>query len=689
MLKFFSQLLAGACIAGILALPAFAEEGMWTFDNLPLKEMKQKYNFEPSQAWIDNVRLSSVRFNDGGSGSFITSTGLVITNHHVAVGQLQKMSSESKDYVKDGFYASSKEREVKCKDLELNVLVGMENVTDRVSASFKGLSGEEAIKARKAAIAAIEKENLDKTGLLSQVVTLYSGGEYWLYTYKKYQDVRLVMAPEKQAAFFGGSSDNFTYPRYDLDYAIFRVYENGKPVNNANFMRLNPDGPKNGDLVFISGHPGTTLRDLTYSQILFNRDVSYPVRLGAIEAALKDLYKYSARGEEEKRRAETNIFYLENSKKALGGEYEGLKNPNFTSNLKDKEELFRNAIAKKPDILKELGSSYEDVDKAVKLLRTQYDKLAYRPISGNKLPKLALSIVFYVTETAKPDGERIKGYHDSQLDTWRYINFSPAPIYDDLEEVMLLTDLNLALEKLGKNDEAVKIILDGKTPEVRAKELIAGSKLKSVEYRKELVKGGYEAVKKSDDPLIQMAVKLAPIVHRQIKWQEKEVESLLVPASEKIAAAKFSVYGKSIYPDATFTLRLSYGTVKGYEMNGTVAPPVTTFYGLFDRYFGFGGKGDWALPSSVAKNRDKIDLSVPVNFVSDNDITGGNSGSPVVNRNGEVVGVVFDGNIESLPGRFIYDGEANRAVSVHSSAIIESMRNIYEADELVKEILGR
>lgn len=689
MLKFFAQLMIGAFMLGLSAAPAFSAEGMWTFDNLPVKEIKKKYGFEPSRAWIDNVRLSSVRFNDGGSGSFITPTGLVITNHHVAVGQLQKMSSEKKDYVKDGFYAASKDKEVPCKDLELNVLVGMENVTDRVMSSFKGLSGDEAVKARKAEIAAIEKAALEKTGLLSQVVSLYSGGEYWLYSYKKYQDVRLVMAPEKQAAFFGGSSDNFTYPRYDLDYAVFRVYEDGKPLSNANYMRMNPDGAGNGELVFISGHPGTTLRDLTYSQVLFNRDVAYPVRLKAIDDTLEALYEYSKIGPEQKRRAATNIFYLENSKKALGSEYEGLKKKEFTDILKDKESAFRKRIGADASVKASVGSSFEDIEKAMALYAGKYEKIAYTGMVGNRLPKIALNLVFYAQEIKKPDKERLKGYHDSQLETWRYVNFSPAPIYDDLEKVYLRNDFKEGLEKLGADDPAVKAVLDGKGIDERVDELIDGTKLKSVEYRKKLVEGGIEALEKSDDPLVKMALLLAPIVRSQIKWREKNIESVLVPSSEKIAAAKFGIYGKSVYPDATFTLRLTYGEVKGYEMNGTMAPPVTTFYGLFDRFEGFEGRGDWFLPESIMKNRDKIKLSVPVNFVSDNDITGGNSGSPVINSKGEVVGVVFDGNIESLPGRFIYDGRANRAVSVHAGGIIESMRSVYGADGLVREILGK
>ena len=383
------------------------------------------------------------------------------------------------------------------------------------------------------------------------------------------------------------------------------------------------------------------------------------------------------------------IFYLENSQKALGSEYIGLKNSEFTSALEQKERVLKDKIAQDPELVKSVGSAFKDKEKAMKLYAKNYDKLVYRYIAGNTLPKLALSMAFYATETLKPDKDRIKGYHDSQLEEWKYINFSPAPIYNDLEEVMLQSDLELALEKLGADDEAVKEVLEGKTPAERAKELISGTKLQSVEVRKQLIEGGIEAMKKSDDPLIKMALKLAPILHKEIKWQEKEIEPMVIPASEKIADAKFKIYGKTIYPDATFTLRMSYGTVKGYEMNGTMAPPFTTFYGLYDRYHGFEGEGDWAITEKVLNARNKVDLSTPINFVSDNDITGGNSGSPIVNKKGEVVGLAFDGNIESLPGRFIYDGKANRTVSVHSAGIIESIKNIYGAEKLAKEILGK
>ncbi len=692
MNKYVKFIAAAAVLLSASTSALKAEEGMWTFDNIPLKELKTKYNFSPDKSWLDNVRLSSVRFNDGGSGSFISEKGLVLTNHHVAVGQLQKMSSKGKNYVKDGFYAINQPEEVKCSDLELNILLDLKDVTSEVKKSFASLKGEEAIKARKAAIAKIEKENLDKTGMRSDVVSLYQGGEYWLYTYKKYRDVRLVFAPEKQIAFFGGSTDNFTYPRYDLDFAIFRVYENDKPVTCKNYMKINPEGAKPGELVFVSGHPGTTKREITYTQYLFNRDYIYPTNLENLSNSLKILYDYSKRGDEETRIAATTIFGLENAQKAYGGEYTGLKNPEFTAQFEKKEKDLREKINANPQIKKEVGTSFEDIEKALKLYKERFNEAIYGTINtgrrGAALPSIARSVVTYALEITKPDSERLEGYHDSQLDTWKYITLSPAPIYKDLEEVQLAGTFNNALKKLGKDHKIVKIMLDGKTPQTRAKELISGTKLNDVEYRKSLINGGLDAVKKSDDPLIKLALQLDPDAREFHKWMESKIEPLITPATEKIAAAKFKIYGKDVYPDATFTLRLAYGTVKGYEMNGTMAPPFTTFYGLYDRYYSFQKQNEWFLPESYIQHKDHINLSTPLNFVSDNDITGGNSGSPVISTKGEVVGLIFDGNIESLPGRFIFDDKSNRAVSVHTAGIIESLRKVYKTDKLIKELLG-
>ncbi|RKY86525.1 S46 family peptidase [candidate division KSB1 bacterium] len=687
------QLLVGVILlfsSSLFVVAGLADEGMWTFDNPPVKQLKERYGFTPTQEWLDHVRLASVRFMDGGSGSFVSPNGLVLTNHHVAMGQLQKISTAEKDYVATGFYAATPAEELKCPDLEVNVLISMEDVTQRVQSAVKeGMSEAEALKARRAEIAKIEKESLDKTGLRSNVISLYHGGEYWLYRYKKYTDVRLVMAPERQAAYFGGDSDNFTYPRYDLDMAFFRVYENGKPIKSEHYLKWNSKGAGENELVFVSGNPGSSDRLFTYAQLEFQRDVRYPMILKYIKKRLEILYEYRERGPEQERRALFHIFGLENAKKALTGELRGLLDKNLMAKRKKDEEEFRKLIANNPEWQKLYGDAWDVIAKTIKKSAEKTKEQFYRHLRGSRMASFAATIVRYVAEVQKPDAERLPGYHDSQLNELRFYLFSPAPIYKDLEEATLAGTLQMSLEELGPDDEFIKIVLNGRSPEEVAKDLINGSKLDDVEFRKSLIEGGEKAVKKCKDPLIVLARKLDPMWRKSEKWFRENVESVLTQASEKIAKARFVVYGKSVYPDATFTLRLAYGAVKGYPMNGTKAPYKTTLYGLYDRALSFDQKGEYVLPQRFWDRQHTLNLATPVNFVSTCDIIGGNSGSPVINKNAELVGVIFDGNIESLSGRFIYDEEKNRAVAVHSAYIIEALRKLYDAGKLADEIEGK
>jgi len=666
------------------------DEGMWTFDNPPTKQLQQKYNFTPTQEWLDHVRLSSVRFMDGGSGSFVSPDGLVMTNHHVAVGQLQKISSQKTNYVQTGFYASTYDDELKSSDLEVNILYSMENVTDQVLSSVKkGMNDEESLKARDAKIAEIEKKSLDKTGLRSNVVSLYHGGEYWLYRYKKYTDVRLVFAPERQAAFYGGDSDNFTYPRYDLDVAFFRVYEDGKPIKSPAYFKWNSEGAKENELVFVSGNPGSTDRLFTYAQLEYQRDYRYPMVLKYIKSWIKSLREYAARGPEQQRRALIRIFGLSNGEKAMTGEYNGLLDEKLMAHRKAAEDEFRAKINADPELKKKYGDAWDIIANLVEKQKENSKQRMFQRISGSSLASKAVTIVQYVAEIKKPDAERLDGFHDAQLPSLKFRIFSPAPIYSDFEISNLTWWLNLSLEELGPDDPFIKIVLDGKTPSEAAKVLVEGSKLADVKLRKKLIEGGVKAVEKCKDPMIVLARKIDPILRKNHKWYKDNLESAMTPAAEKIAQARFAVYGKSTYPDATFTLRLAYGTVKGYPMNGTKAPYKTTLYGLYDRSLSFDQQGDFALPQKFWDNKDKLDLSTPVNFVSTCDIIGGNSGSPVINSKAEVVGLIFDGNIESLPGRFVYDETKNRAVSVHTAYIIEALRNLYDAGKLANEIEGK
>ena len=682
----------------VLAGPLTADEGMWTLDNMPLKQLKEKYGFEPTPAWLEHIRLASVRVGDGGSGSFVSPNGLVLTNHHVALGQLQKVSTPQKNYVQDGFYAATAADELPCPDLELNVLISMENVTTKVLAAAKpGMDPIKALEAKKAAIASIERQSLKKTGLRSDVVTLYQGGEYWLYRYKKYTEVKLVFAPEQQAAFYGGDHDNFTFPRHDLDMALFRAYEKGKPAQVSHYLKWSAKGAADGELVFVSGHPGSTNRLMTLAQLQMQKEFSYPLRLKMRKRMLAVAKKYAAQGTEQARQAAGMIFGIENSIKAISGEYDGLKTPGFMEKIATSEAEFRKLVEANPKWKSEYAAAWEQIAGSIEKEKPRLKEFVYRLTPGRRLGNIALGmrlgnialqIVQYVAEVKNPDGKRLDGFHDSQLESLRFRLFSPAPIYPGLEEVLIVDGLKQQLKELGPQDPFVKAILGDKTPEEAAKALLAGTKLADPAERRKLVEGGEATVAQSTDAFIVLARKLDPIVREMRKWQEDNVESIAKPAGEKIGQARFAVYGKNAYPDATFTLRLSYGTVKGYPMNGTIAPSKTTFYGLYDRSASFDNKFPFNLPKRVADAKDRIDLSTPLDFVCTGDIIGGNSGSPVVNRAGELVGLVFDGNIESFVGRFFYDETANRTVSVHSAAIIEALNKIYGAEKLAKELLG-
>jgi hypothetical protein len=689
MRKRFYLLLIVLALA--LAGTVAAEEGMWTFDNPPLKQLKDKYNFTPTQEWLDHIRLSSVRFNDGGSGSFVSPNGLVITNHHVAFGQLQKVSTPQKDYVKDGFYARTQAEELKAPDLELNVLVSMENVTMRVQGAVKpGMTNKQGLDARKAEEAKIQKESLDKTGLRSDVVSFYQGGEYWLYRYKKYTDVRIVFAPEQQTAFFGGDPDNFTYPRYDIDFAVLRVYENGRPVQSNNYLKWNSKGVDEGDLVFVSGHPGSTERGLTIAQLETDRDVLYPVRLGRYKREIQALRAYAARGQEQARQSAEEIFGLENTVKALTGEYNGLMDKALFDKKRKEESDLRAKVDANPQWRRDFGDAWDRIALATKKQTDLFKPQQFRSIStASSLASMARQIVVYATEIKKPDAERLNGYHDSQLDELKFYLLSPAPIYPEYEEALLTFSLQDSLDQLGPNDPFIKTVLNGRTPAQVASEVIRGTKLADPAARKMLLEGGDAAVNASTDPLIVLARKVDPFFREIRKQYEDTVESVITPASERIAKARFAIYGKAVYPDATFTLRLAYGTVKGYPMNGTKAPPKTTFFGLYDRSASFDDKAPFNLMPKFVERRNRIDLSTPLDFVATADIIGGNSGSPVINKNGEFVGIIFDGNIESLTGNFVYIEDSNRAVAVESPAIIEVLRKVYDADSVANELEGK
>ena len=674
-------------LGAAIAVPA--EEGMWTFDNLPVKQLEAKYGFKATEEWLDHVRLSSVRLNDGGSGSFVSPDGLLLTNHHVARAQLQKNSTAEHDYIRDGFYAATEDQELKSPDLEINVLVGMKDVTERVQNSTKAITDQaQALKARDAEIAAIEEESKKATGLRSDVVSLYNGSEYWLYQYKAYTDVRLVFAPEQQAAFFGGDPDNFTYPRYDIDMALYRVYENGKPIHTENYLKWNSKGAAPGDLIFVSGNPGSTERQDTMAQLLVERDTVEPAVIAYLQARISAAQNFAKQGPDQAREVGSTTFFLQNSLKAYQGRYEALLDKSVIAKKQADEDDLRAKVDANPEWKAEYGDAWDTIAGVEEKVKPEIKRQLFRR-SGSQLFALAIEIVQYVAEVKKPDGERLPQYHEAGLESLRYQLLSPAPIYSDVEKMFMKSSLNLAVENLGSSDEFVQAMTQGGGVDKTVDALVDGTKLADPKVRQALLEGGEAAVAASTDPMIVAARRFDPIWRANYKHIRDSEESVLVPAEEKLGKARFAVYGKNAYPDATFTLRLSYGTVDGYPYNGTIAPPFTTYYGLFDRSASFSNKEPFNLTGKEAAALGKLDLATPLDFVCTADIIGGNSGSPVIDRNGDIVGLIFDGNIESLAGDFVYDGTKNRAVAVHTAGMIEALRKIYDAGALADELEGK
>jgi hypothetical protein len=677
-------ILGGLVIAG--APVALADEGMWTFDNFPKKTVSEKYGFDVTDKWLEQVRLSAVRLAGGCSGSFVSADGLVMTNNHCVSDCTEEHSTAKKNYATSGFYASSRDDEAKCSDFEVNQLIAIEDVTAKVEAAGKGLSDQERNKAQKEEMSRIEKACAGADQFRCDVVSLYHGGLYHLYKYRPYRDVRLVFAPENQVAFFGGDPDNFMFPRYDLDSAFLRVYENGKPARTENHLSWNPLGPKEGDLVFVPGNPGGTDRLLTLSQLEYQREVSYPRRLLRASELRGLLTQFAKIGPEQKRISADRLMGIENSIKANRGEYEAILDKDLFEMKERAEEKLRAEIAKDPARKEKYGAAWDEIARVQgikKQLSWPYTMIEASSGFGSEQYQIARILVRAAEELPKPSEKRLREYRDSALPSLKQRLFSPSPIYPEMEQLSLEFSLTKLREALGPDDPFVKKILGKESPENLARSLLAGTKLADVEVRKKLWEGGASAVEKSGDPMIKLARLVDPDARAVRKRYEDEVEAIEKKNSELIARAIFEVQGTNAYPDATFTPRLTYGTVKGWEENGRKVEPFTTFGGLYDRTT---GKAPFDLPERWIDVRKKVNLDTPLNFSNDCDIIGGNSGSPVVGRNGTIVGLVFDGNIHSLGGNYWFDPSLNRAVAVHSAAILEALRNVYDADRLVKEL---
>jgi hypothetical protein len=703
--KFLVPLLALVLAALAFSIVPRADEGFWPYNNIPRAEIKKKYGFQVTDAWLNHLQLATVRFG-GGTGSIVSPDGLVLTNHHIGLSTLQRLSTKEKDYVKDGFWASSYAEEQKVPGMSLRTLQSIEDVTARVNAAVQpGMTNQAAQEARQAVITQITEESTKATGLESQVVSLYRGAVYNLYRYKVYNDVRLVCGVEYQTGFYGGDPDNFTYPRYNLDVSMFRLYENDKPAQTPNYLHFSPNGSKEGELVFTTGHPGSTQRLYTVAHLKYLRDVGLPYTIASNEMREAIYKKWMALSAENARQTQSSFFGVQNSLKSQRGQLKGLQDPALMAKKEAAEQQLRDGLAKNAAKQAELGDAWDQIEKSLQVAReldAQRNFLVNAAGLNSTLFNQARALVRNAynppTEAAGRGGRGGRGGAGG-----RGGQAGPPPaaaagrggqggeppaINTQLEKLQLTESLDFMRRHLGAASPIVKLILQDKTPEARAADLIDHTRIQDAEIRNLLRAGGRATIDASTDPMIVLARSMETEAQGIDRRYQDEVTAVQAAAYPKIAQAVFAVYGPNAYPDATGTLRLSYGTVKSYMEDGKKIAPYTDFAGLYARAAQHNNEMPYTLAPKWVENKAAVNLKTPFNLVSTNDIVGGNSGSAVVNRKGEIVGLIFDGNIQSLPGYFIFDETVNRAVSVDSRAIIEAFRKIYKADALADEMTG-
>jgi hypothetical protein len=684
--------LAASAAVLMMSTGARADEGMWTFDAFPTAKMQAKYGFAPDQAWLNRVQQSAVRLSSGCSASFVSGTGLIMTNWHCASDCVANLSSADKDYGKNGFLALALSDEKVCPGMEAEVLVSIADVTTKVKAATAGVPVANVAQARSVAISRLEDEacaGADKEKFRCDIIPLFRGGQYKVYKYRTYKDVRLAFSPENAMGFFGGDPDNFNFPRFNLDGAFLRAYENNAPVATPVHLQWTTETPKENDIVFVAGNPGSTQRLLTTSQLKFQRDYVLNTRQLVRSELRGRLVEYRTKGEEQKRSAEDQLFGVENSYKAQYGQQRALMDPQFFA-IKEREEAeLQRRVRASPTLRRDIGDPWKDIDEALVVQRElflQNEFLEARAGSISSLYGTARLLVRMANERAKPASERLAGYSDSGLANLERQILVETPVYKDQEVIGLELWLSKAREFLTADDPAVKRLLGAESPEGIAARAIGGTKLDQRSERQALISGGKAAIDASTDPLIVLARRAETDARAINVRMNRDVNGRISQAAERIARARFAVYGDSVYPDATFTLRLSYGIVKGWTYAGVTVPAATTIGGYYER-------GTGAFPFEVAPSwaaaRTRLNLATPFNISTTNDIIGGNSGSPLIDRQGRIVGAAFDGNIHSLGGAFAYDERLNRTVSVTTAAMTEALAKVYKADRLVAELTGR
>ncbi len=684
-------------LALLLALPALrADEGMWTFDNIPVQKIKAKYGVELDAAWLKHLQLATLRF-PGGTGAFVSRDGLVITNHHVGRSAIAQLSTAREDLIKDGFAAANRGQERRVPGLELMMMVATVNVTALVNAAvLPGMAEKEALAARRNALADLRKAEEARTGLTCEPVTLYQGGEYWLYRYRKFTDVRLCAAPELQVASFGGDPDNYTYPRWNLDFSLFRIYENGQPYHPEAFLPFSAKGIGINELTFISGHPGVTYRQQTTAQMAYARDVGIPSQLKALARSRAALVALSATSPEAKRLAAEAIYGIANGQKRLSGQLLGLLKPGNLNQVAEAEASLKAAVAKLPGLAARVGASWDKVAEAVAKQEPLQARLT--TLGSGRVGTLghALTLVRLSAELSKPSAQWLPEFSDGNLKALLGRLYSPRPIRRILDQALLALLLTEARERLGAEHPYVREALAGREPEVAARAIMDGTRVDDPAFRKQLAEGAAAAMAACRDPLIQLAKVLDPFNRAARRQLEEEVTSVITEHGGRIAEARFQVLGRTVYPDATFTLRLGYGPVTTYANGtGTLAQPFTTLMGMYDRSLGWGGNalaaedGAWTLPQRWLDRQGQLNLATPYNFIYACDTVGGNSGSPVVNAKGEFVGINFDSVYEGQGGYYIYDPDTKRAVATDVRIITEALRKVMGAGHLADEALGR